>query len=271
MTEKNNTAYSTDHGRQIIECMVDIANTFATSIAESAERPKSCPDYTDTERMLHRMLTESTGANILDSGGAYGRHWENARRIADFRDLSESVIDRRMGTTRHVFEIVRNIASYDKEMDKEFFKFANSPENTDEAWPTIMEKFSSMYGEESDDFTGGGNTYNDEFYVGNQGIQYEFFNTEDASFVLLQLHNGCDIRGGYTAPHAFQCRLEDFVMACNEMTISCGCTVVYLLNGMWEDGEGCDAPESWEDGLFKHWNWKTDRIIHCSKCNEKVS
>ena len=36
---------------------------------------------TETQKMLARMLTENTGRNILDSGDAYGRHWEKNQGI----------------------------------------------------------------------------------------------------------------------------------------------------------------------------------------------
>ena len=36
-----------------------------------------------TRHALAEMLTENTGASILDSGGAYGRHWQTNRQVTD--------------------------------------------------------------------------------------------------------------------------------------------------------------------------------------------
>ena len=43
---------------------------------------------TRTEFLIYKMLTENTGSAMLDSGDAYGRHWENnkQRTIDDFKN-----------------------------------------------------------------------------------------------------------------------------------------------------------------------------------------
>ena len=59
----------------------------ALSAEETARAESSTPlqpmprGYTKTQRILHQMLTENTGAHVLDSGSIYGRHWQRNRAI----------------------------------------------------------------------------------------------------------------------------------------------------------------------------------------------
>ena len=46
------------------------------------------------------------------------------------------------------------------------------------------------------------NTYNGEDFL-SQIIQYVYWTEEDGAHVMLQIHGGCDARGGYTDPVAF--------------------------------------------------------------------
>ena len=42
----------------------------------------------------------------------------------------------------------------------------------------------------------------------DQILQYIYFEIDEQGYVLLQIHGGCDARGGYTAPKAFRCNIE---------------------------------------------------------------
>ena len=52
------------------------------------------------------------------------------------------------------------------------------------------------------------NTYNGEDSL-SQTLQYTAFGTSCEGYILLQIHNGADVRGGYTAPRVFDGHLED--------------------------------------------------------------
>lgn len=47
------------------------------------------------------------------------------------------------------------------------------------------------------------NTYNGEDLL-SQVLQYIYFTNQSGEFVVLQIHGGADVRGGYTAPHVFE-------------------------------------------------------------------
>jgi hypothetical protein len=48
-----------------------------------------------------------------------------------------------------------------------------------------------------------GNSYNEDNLLSGT-VQYTCFELDGDSFVLLQIHGGCDVRGGYTAPQVFR-------------------------------------------------------------------
>lgn len=65
-------------------------------------------------------------------------------------------------------------------------------------WPRLMEKWLG-YDDMKEDHWGTINTYNGESAV-SQTLQYCSLNGKTA----LQIHGGCDVRGGYTAPRIFE-------------------------------------------------------------------
>lgn len=72
--------------------------------------------------------------------------------------------------------------------------------------------------EVTDPFDGSGNkpvcvnTYNDECLL-DQTLQFYAGTVNGQSLVLLQVHGGCDVRGGYTAPKCFiENRYNEYAM-----------------------------------------------------------
>jgi hypothetical protein len=94
--------------------------------------------------------------------------------------------------------------------------FAETLDGDESLWsPFCYERFAQWlcdtypgkYGEEATGIYGDGepftvNTYNGEDAL-SQVIQYAYAETEAGTIVVLQIHGGCDVRGGYTAPRAF--------------------------------------------------------------------
>jgi len=181
-----------------------------------------------TSQVIAEMLRENTGRHFLDSGGAYGRNWERNQN-RQFEDEAESVAEfnafgdgLEILVTHNLYYWLSKRLDFDPLMQKRFDKFADLPENEDKYWLQLMEEFAEklngrgIYGE-GDPVTV--NTYNGEDLL-SQTIQYTYFvipldvyDTGKGSFVnvleaggyvLLQIHGGCDVRGGYTAPKAFR-------------------------------------------------------------------
>lgn len=177
-----------------------------------------------TEDVLREMLTENTGRHILDSGGAYGRAWErNQGKDFDAQPEAEAewriyppanaMYDTRgkedeleLMVTLDLFHFLSERLTYEPYIDAQFHMFADP--RTDAGWLELMEEWAS-----SDERGGGGhafstpvteNSYNHECLL-SQTIQFTIFGIEDDddTYVLLQIHGGCDVRGGYTEPRVF--------------------------------------------------------------------
>lgn len=180
------------------------------------------PKVTLTERTLISMLTENTGRHMLDSGGAYGRAWERNQGV-DFKASPAATWRIRpyaegaeIEVTLDLFHWLAERVEYDPHMTGQFTRFANKPENQDSHWLELAESFASdvrkghgIYGD-GDPMTI--NTYNGEDLL-SQTIQYVYWTEGEYGcrdeYILLQIHGGCDVRGGYTAPKVFRCSIEE--------------------------------------------------------------
>ena len=179
----------------------------------------------NTGDVLKAMFTENTGAHMLDSGGVYGRHFEkNAAR--DFDSEPAYIVEASIWGGKAELEVQANTyqwlsekLQHAPELQEEFDGWVADPENEREhchhladmeEW--IEHRFPECGGWEQD---GTGpvvvNTYNHESIL-DQTLQFAVFTPEDHeyedalgdSYVLLQVHGGCDVRGGYTAPRVFR-------------------------------------------------------------------
>jgi len=77
----------------VIQSIIDAANSAAEREAEKAYPKREFTDYNPVEKKIAEMLTENTGVHMMDSGGVDGRHWQENRKIDDFRTRPEIQID----------------------------------------------------------------------------------------------------------------------------------------------------------------------------------
>jgi len=207
---------------------------------------------TKTAKVLKAMLTENTGVHMLDSGGAYGRSWQaNQGRAFEAEpaatiNIGEGYID----IMRSTFHFLNECLEFDEAMNERFqaFNRAEDPGNQT-PWLPLTEEFaesieaSGIYGE-GDPLTI--NTYNHDSLL-DQVIQYVYFEIEEQGYVLLQIHGGCDVRGGYTAPKAFRCNIEDSqsIFSDGDATITCkgGDHRWYVQEGDWDTDHWKDLGE----------------------------
>jgi hypothetical protein len=196
-----------------------------------------------TGEILREMLTENTGSHFLDSGGTpqydangnyvgsthgYGRnHERNALRdfeaekaaFVKFNVYRDNQLDLEIGI--NTYHWLKERLEYDAEMDELFHgRFLEEVDpDDDKSWLALMEEFPGwleaqededgdrVYGEfggiygEGEPFTV--NTYNGECLL-DQTLQFTYFCGNAGEFVLLQIHGGADVRGGYTRPRVFQ-------------------------------------------------------------------
>jgi len=160
---------------------------------------------TETISVLKGMLTESTGSHFLDSGGDDGRHWQRNQR-RDFE--SEPYITYPHGClipSINVFQWLSERLTFDSVKTKAIRDFGDKEElyglELAEAYVEHHHKDAGgIYGEGTP-FTV--NTYNNECALA-QTLQFVYFNVDGDAFVALQIHNGADVRGGYTDPQVFK-------------------------------------------------------------------
>ena len=236
------------------------------SVIQKKEKEKEYPkpvqpfDYTPTEAKIVEMLQDNTGAHILDSGGAYGRNWERNRAVQDFRDTPVSKVsiwkDGEIDFSINLFHYLREHLEFDvtsKDIQEAFEKFAMNKKMKDVSWLGCMEQFTKEFMDEPMSF----NTYNFEYNRLSQILQGVFFYNGEDYYVLLQIHGGCDVRGGYTKPQCFRIGSfydpHELIYGGERFNGRCNCTRVSMSSEIevWNietDEEGYD----WSD-FPPHW------------------
>lgn len=171
----------------------------------------------DIEQVIYNMMTENTGTHFLDSGGTDGRLWQRNQKktLEDFKKEPEAYLELsqwegREGNIHKEAIPTVNIFHYltrALELDDICVKF-NKMHCAD--WEATKfygvskssEHWIDSYFEcKSDSW----NSYNWDncFSQVMQGRELEHLETGDR-YVLLQLHNGADVRGGYTNAKLFK-------------------------------------------------------------------
>lgn len=192
-----------------------------------------------TSDIVIEMLKENTGSALCDSGGAYGRnHERNAKR--EFPD--RPVVKARFSAWRRgdvesgprqcepdvsisLYHWMVGCLDFDAEMQAELDEFAAREENEDEHWLSLSESFANYLHERD----GHGrapnviNTYNDpDNWDCDQVLQYTEVYTDsdyEPSHLIVNVHGGCDVLGGYTAPKCFRLS-EDYYTALDKARVN---------------------------------------------------
>lgn len=181
------------------------------------------------EQLIYEMLTEGTGSHLCDSGGDNGRHWQRNQKksLEDFRSEPEATLDGSFDCLEVTVSLFHHLTSGVIELDERCNVFNSEPMGN---WN------SDIYGVDNDQaewlelegFKIGRswNTYNwdNNFSQILQGTDLTL-ETEygEESYVLLQIHNGADARGGYTDAKLF--KVDDWSESWEVVRDDCGFTV----------------------------------------------
>lgn len=167
--------------------------------------------------------------NYIGSDYGYGRHYERNQNCKFVNDRpstlsfcisnynSKKYLD--IEVEHSVYHWLSQNLEYNETLDDLFYKvFLPEVDDDSKCWLELMEEFTEwleeyksdeddLYYGESFGFYGEGepitvNSYNEENLL-SQVIQFKYFENEVDKFVLLQIHNGADVRGGYTKPRVF--------------------------------------------------------------------
>lgn len=278
---------------QITKTLINQSNIKETDKAEKLNPKLELPgDYTEIAKQIHLMLIENTGSHMLDSGGAYGRHWEKNRHIQDFRTEYPLIIEiwdkEDYYFTLDVFSYLTSfleVTEKSQELDKQFNEYSK---DLNESWYSCMYSFIE-YLKDNDIVTDSYsfNTYNGESML-SQVLQGIWFSVEGQdwiygeTYLMLQIHNGCDVRGGYTKPKIFHVPDPEYMLISDsDINARCDCGSIYSDDHGYDFYHGSGdlkpnnnkLPETWEiveitennQDQFKGYSNKGLRCKTCGK------
>ena len=159
-----------------------------------------------TIEVIYSMLTEPTGTHFMDSGGDSGRHWQHnqERTCRDFaNDPVYKIYD--IDTDypyceKSVYHHLVDSLEYLDQANKDLIAWFNDSEGLSlRSLEDIQRYMSIMHTIGKPDLDARVcNTYNGECDL-TQTLQFVYLgDTYDSDIIALAIHNGADVRGGYT-------------------------------------------------------------------------
>ena len=270
----------------------------------------ACPKgYTETQAVLHGMFMEEAGSHILDSGDLYGRNGDAHRaspdllakpRIAPYVDEDEPASDTGSKfATRSSFHMLDSCLEYSAELDERFVRYCAANDDGNKSWVRLAGEFAertdAAFSEDSDEH----NTYwfDNPLDAAFRWCEFDAFvsdGTEDrrqCRAVLVQVHLGCDIRGGYGRPRAFVMRHGEWLRhSAKSFSAECKCTQIECFeNGVvhnetaaseceacaFSEDQECGGPRADDcicDKYPTYWkaSGRPDGSVECRECGEEV-
>lgn len=174
-----------------------------------------------TKTLIQKMLKENTGIHMLDSGSAYGRHWQQNQSVKNWDKIPEIEYEiEDDGTVYYTISVyhylINNLEEELDEVCQEFNKLQDNDKNDDfaedsnnalygitvDGWKYLRDKLDKLP-------LNWVNTYNYDSNL-SQILQYVIVTIKDKKYVLLQIHGGCDARGGYTLAKLIPINDDDY-------------------------------------------------------------
>ena len=163
------------------------------------------------QKKIVSLMKENTGTHFLDSGFSNGRHWQrNQTKQFNFNE-SIKLDEYRCSIPIHVymdtmFETNKETVILNRLLSKEYFWTSQAIE--------VIQNYCNERGIEIE-IESEGNTYNFDNDL-SQDFQFITFEIDRESYVIFQLHNGADARGGYTSSQVFKiCDIDYFYIGMN--------------------------------------------------------
>jgi hypothetical protein len=181
-----------------------------------------------TAHKLAAMFTENTGRSMLDSGGAYGRAWERNQglTVGDFLARPEVTVEPDGELTVDMFNFLNERLTYEPRLDGAWAAF--DAEHPELSWSESLNEWLDSIGVPSEgdgDFYSDArwdfNTYNFDGCLLNGTFQGVKFGLDGAEYLALQIHGGCDVRGGYTKPVIFTGDMESLIFGISRISLRC--------------------------------------------------
>ncbi|MDP2692310.1 MAG: hypothetical protein Q8O88_01560 [bacterium] len=164
--------------------------------------------------VLKAIMQENTGIHFLDSGQDDNRHWQRNQKIQDWDkqplysyDQQEITINLYPFLLKHL-----EITDISEALNNKFKRYMKK---SDGSYLNDMEVFIKAEGTVLDSVF---NTYNGDSMLSQvlQGIVFTFNNEH---YIILQVHTGADVRGGYTIPQVFKLDYDSFICGDNNANV----------------------------------------------------
>lgn len=166
--------------------------------------------------IIKKMLKENTGKHFLDSGSAYGRNWERNQETNFDKEprVSYEIYGNEISVTVSIYHYLSEILSNDetsKKINSMIARQRNKANkiNDNDIYPHWIQECCDLI-EDKEHVLGelsfpqdAVNTYNYDSNI-SQVLLFQVFKVYDEPYVMLQIHGGCDIRGGYTDARCFK-------------------------------------------------------------------
>jgi hypothetical protein len=210
------------------------------------------------KELIYKMLTSNTGRAVCDSGGAYGRNWERnqSKTIDDF--------EREPSATIEIYKYTRDDKT-EWDISPSFSLYHHLKQALD--LDPLCDEFNALpvddwrgdyYGVSDagmewlalNEFEPVGDAFNSYNWSANfsQVVQYQQLKLWGEHYLLLQIHGGCDVRGGYTDAKLFKLDSEYGFMSesagfCAELPNGEYMTLDWF--GEWITNEGVSASDEY--------------------------
>lgn len=168
--------------------------------------------------IIYEMLTESTGKHMLDSGGNNNRYWQRNQQksLEDFENEPRMILldedtDYPYYVKSTFHHLIDSCTYFPQEQQKlidwvneDKYHYSDNPEGRSLSCTEDVEKYMQntfyndkhiLYLQRGTEVT---NTYNFDCSL-DQTLQYiTIGDTYECDIIALSIHNGADVRGGYT-------------------------------------------------------------------------
>ncbi len=177
------------------------------------------------EQVIYNMLTESTGTHMLDSGGGSNRHWQRnqLKSIDDFKNEPHitildkdteypyaeiSVFHHLVNTLEYLEDETNDLIEWISKDPYEYWE--NSEGRRISSRDTIEEYMVKNYANDDMNLVHHTNTYNRDSSLSQVLQVISVGDIYNCDVIALSIHNGADVRGGYTDYKLFEIKCESF-------------------------------------------------------------
>jgi len=157
-----------------------------------------------TSEVIAMMMKENTGRHMLDSGGYGGRKWEQLASV-EMDKLPQATFGE-YGYEQSMYHYLSDHLRFNKDLTESYHEYDKQFPDTHYV-ATLSDWF-----DEHPEYTviESQNTYNFETTLDGVFQYWRFEDENGDEHIVVQTHNGADVRGGYSKPFIFDYHNEDY-------------------------------------------------------------